>query len=351
MLIKYMSTESRDILALTLPGSPPSTASFSYNGNVRYETEESLALLKLVKDTSKNTPTTGPVSLSIRYIRKNGGANPVEIIGGVVETLQGLAYQNISQVNEIFYTERHGDKEHYNISISLPELQIPAIFEPVGELGHIDANPAVFFPDDKASRWMLGLLLASEDIGVAMKIFAPYLMSPKVEEDAHRKYRTSHMLYFWRLWLAHIHEAWRAFNQNADLVVRNVKETSEVKEVVRKIKELRGRRVVGKMTAGDFMEKCRHTVFHYTEEDSDEWGERVKGLSPEFNVCITHGELKNVDARWLIADEYLLSRLSIAGLRDKELNEITRDLAIEIMNLIKKCQEAYFNEREPGFSK
>lgn len=344
-----MTDNSRELLAFTLAGKPPSTVATT-SGLARIDkTQEAKDLLDVISKTSKNISTDEPVTVSIRYIRKNGSATPVEIVSGVIDTLQGVVYKNQSQLCEIFYTERLGEKEHYNLSVTLPEFQIPAILEPVGELGYIEANPSLFFPDDKASRWMLGLLLASEDIGVTMKLLTPYIMSPKVGVELHSQYRTSHMLYFWRLLLAHVHEAWCSFNKSGDPLIVKIKGNNEVKDLIRKINKLRGRKVVGRKTAGDFMESCRHSIFHYGVDDEDRWGGTLKDMPADFKICVTHSELKSVDTRWLIADAYLLSRLNFAGFSDRDLQGTTRDVSIEIINLIRVCQKAYFNERQPGY--
>jgi hypothetical protein len=134
------------------------------------------------------------------------------------------------------YSERPGEKEHYQVFASRPGFQVPALLEPLGEFGTLKADPAKFFPDDPASRWMMSLLLANEDIGLAMKLMTTYLASPTLSDGRHAQYRTSHMLYFWRLWLAHIHEAWRTFNKSVDHeVVNSVKASPDVEAARRSL--------------------------------------------------------------------------------------------------------------------
>lgn len=307
-------------------------------------------LRDLAKRTSCCPPTRDAVALTIRHIRRAGQSNATDIIKGVADALQGVLYENHDQIQEVAYSERPGDREHYQASISPPGLQVPTLLEPQGELGTLKADPATFFPDDPASRWMLSLLLANEDIGLALKLVSTYLMSPRISVEPHAQYRTSHMLYFWRLWLAHIHEAWHAFNKAVDHdVVRRVKAAEDVKLAQRKIAELRGRRIIGELTAADLLEKCRHVTFHYSEQDGDKWPEQLESLGPDFHVCVTHGDSKDVDTRWLIADEYVLSRLNPFELGNREMHEAMRDIAMNTISLVRVCQKHYFNEREPGF--
>jgi hypothetical protein len=339
-----MTQDQRESLTITVPGMPPSGDASP--GNI----ERLAALVELTKKTSCCKPTKEPIALSIRHIRGNGKDSPTSILGGVVTALRGLLFENESQVNELNYSERPGEREHYQVSASPLGFQIPFLFEPVGEIGSFKADPAKFFPDDAASRWMLGLLLANEDIGLAMKMVSTYMGSPTLSVKPHAQYRTSHMLYFWRLWLAHIHEAWDAFNKGGDdPIIKQVKGTEAVKKAFRTVADLRGQRVVRDLTAAELFDKCRHVTFHYYEEDGDDWANQLKKLPADFEISLTHGDYRDVDSRWLIADEYLLSRLNPLEFGSKEMHKVMADIAIDTMGLIRTTQKEYFNVRQPGF--
>lgn len=343
---------SRESLVLTVPGEPPS-ASMPADAEGKALMEEAVKTLRdLARETSCCPPTRDAVALAIRHIRKASRADAADIMRGVADALQGVLYEHAIQIHEASYSERPGEREHYQVFVAPPGLQIPLLLEPQGEIGIFKADPTKFFPDDPASRWMLSLLLANEDIGVTLKLVSTYLMSPRVSIEPHAQYRTSHMLYFWRLWLAHIHEAWCGFNKAVDHgVVRRVKAAEDVEQARRKIAELRGRKIVGELTASDLLEKCRHVTFHYSEQDGDKWPEQLKSLGPDFHVCITHGDSKDVDSRWLIADEYTLSRLNPFEFGNRSMHEAMRDIAMDTISLVRLCQKHYFNERQPGFLK
>lgn len=334
---------TREAVILQYVGIPPVR---KMTGDTDLKTNE---LRELAIKTTSSPPTLGPVSLSINYVRVSGVDSGISVICEIADSFAGVLYADTNQVKEVVYTERHGLKEQCLISITQPEWQIPAMFEPIGDMAILKDDPSKYFPDDTAARWMMGLLLACQDIGTTMKLSSPYMAAPRAPHDAHVQYRTSHMMYFWRLWLGHIHEAWVAFNKPGDGLIRKLKDDEGVKKGIQRIAELRGKKVEGGVSVGEYIEKCRNTVFHYIENDGDKWNDQLKLLPKDYNICVGCGENRDVDARWLIADEYLLSRLTPFGVGNKEVNGLASDLAVEIIKLIRGCQNIYFDIRKSEF--
>ncbi|MBI3297400.1 MAG: hypothetical protein HYZ75_04510 [Elusimicrobia bacterium] len=224
---------------------------------------------------------------------------------------------------------------------------IPSLFEPRHGLGLFRRDPKKFFPDDVASRWMLSLLAAAHDIGLSLKMVTPFMVSPNLKKKFSRQYRFSHLFYFWRLWLSHSHEAWLMFNRPVrHPIVEAVKAAPEVRRAFEEVCRTRGRAIVRGLTAGDLMEKCRNITFHYDERDGDKWRSQLRSIPRRFPLCIVDGEGKDVDARWLIADEYLLSRLNRIKFSSRRLHRTTSRLTHQINGLIRVCQKAYFSERD-----
>ena len=64
-------------------------------------------------------PLDGQVSMSITYLRARGRTDAANIIGGIADGLQGIAYVNDSQVTEVHYIEEAAKEESYSVTISL----------------------------------------------------------------------------------------------------------------------------------------------------------------------------------------------------------------------------------------
>lgn len=308
-------------------------------------------LQERARATYAGTLLEGPLSLTVRYTRNGGGADSANIVGGVADALQGILYANDKQLWEVEYAEHPGDSERYEVAVAPTGLHVPISFEPRGDFGLLKGDPAALFPDDAASRWMLSLLAANQDIGLALKLIAPFLAVPRSSVEPHRQYRVSHMLYPFRLWIAHIHEGWVAFNQAVDHdIVRRIKAAEKVEAARRKAAELRGKRI-GSVSVGEIMEQCRHAAFHYTEWVDDKWREQLGLIGHDFALCVTHGDYKDVDSRWLVADEYVLSRLNRVDFGNRELHAAMRDMAFEITDLIRATQVEYFKLRDPNWDR
>ena len=66
-------------------------------------------------------PNSNNVSLNIIYSRHKGKADTANIIGGIADALQGVAYKNDRQIKTIHYCEKEGKGDQYTISISVEE--------------------------------------------------------------------------------------------------------------------------------------------------------------------------------------------------------------------------------------
>jgi len=77
---------------------------------------------KLLQDTAeevyRGAAWLKPVALAIRYDRKSGRCDGASIIGGVADALQGILYQEDTQVKQLHYDERAGAQERYQVTIT-----------------------------------------------------------------------------------------------------------------------------------------------------------------------------------------------------------------------------------------
>jgi len=64
-------------------------------------------------------PTIGEVKIEIVYTRAEGRHDAANIIGGIIDSLQGIAYVNDRQVVEVHYYEKRGRADEYSVRISL----------------------------------------------------------------------------------------------------------------------------------------------------------------------------------------------------------------------------------------
>ncbi|MBI3563580.1 MAG: hypothetical protein HY079_00120 [Elusimicrobia bacterium] len=225
---------------------------------------------------------------------------------------------------------------------------IPAMLELTKGIVTFRRDPRKYFPDDVASRWMLSLLAASHDIGLSQKLVTPFMVAGPLKNQFQRQYRFSHLFYFWRLWLAHVHEAWLMFNKRADHpVVLAIKADPKIRAAFAAVCATRGKKALKDLTAGDLMAKCRNVTFHYDEREGDKWKKQLKMLSHRFPLFITDGDGKQSDTRWLVADEYYLSRLNRLKFSSVRLQKTTSKLTHEILFLVNACQQVYFEQRNP----
>ncbi len=110
-------------ISIEVTGSPPykqapADVSEAANQSQRQELLRREAR-KAAADVLGEGPVDGPVSISITYLRARGRADAANIIGGIADGLQGIAYVNDSQVKEVHYVEERGKEESYSVTISL----------------------------------------------------------------------------------------------------------------------------------------------------------------------------------------------------------------------------------------
>jgi len=58
------------------------------------------------------------VRIEIIYTRAKGCSDAPNIIGGIIDSLQGIAYDNDRQVVEIHYRENRGPIDQYSVSMT-----------------------------------------------------------------------------------------------------------------------------------------------------------------------------------------------------------------------------------------
>ncbi len=63
-------------------------------------------------------PLSGRCTVAIRYTRGQGRSDSANIIGGVLDGLQGTVLINDRQVVEIAYTEHQGSADRYQVTVS-----------------------------------------------------------------------------------------------------------------------------------------------------------------------------------------------------------------------------------------
>jgi len=76
------------------------------------------ALQEKAKEVFKTSPLPfTPYAVLIRYSRKEGRPDSANIVGGILDGLQNIIFENDNQVKEIFYTEWQGDRDWYQVTV------------------------------------------------------------------------------------------------------------------------------------------------------------------------------------------------------------------------------------------
>jgi len=76
------------------------------------------ALIENAKKTFKSPlPRTVKIKLAIKYRRSQGKADSLNIIGGIGDALQKIAYFNDRQIVEVHYIEEIGERDEYWVEI------------------------------------------------------------------------------------------------------------------------------------------------------------------------------------------------------------------------------------------
>ena len=207
-----------------------------------------------------------------------------------------------------------------------------------------------YFPDDLASRWILMLLVARNDLGVSIKLQAPFVFAPDSSDSERSLYRLSHQAYFWRLTMAQLAEVWGAFNKGAqsEVVIKAVCDDSKVKAAKAAVVQLLSQRS-GNLKPEDLMKRCRVVTQHYYDNEGDDWGKQLKSIPATQPAALVPDSGFAVDVRYIVADEYIMSRLNMVGVLNRELHSKSlQDMTAKMLALVDSCIEAYIEGHRPG---
>ena len=109
-------------ITFEVAGSPPykqapADASEAANQNQRRALLEGQAR-EAAMDAVAESPVSEPVCISITYRRARGRADAANVIGGIADGLEGIAYVNDSQLKEAHYVEQTSSEESYSVTVS-----------------------------------------------------------------------------------------------------------------------------------------------------------------------------------------------------------------------------------------
>lgn len=67
---------------------------------------------------SGSAPLSANCAVTIHYSRSRGRSDSANIIGGILDSLQGIIFDNDNQVTEITYIEWPGSQDWYQVTIT-----------------------------------------------------------------------------------------------------------------------------------------------------------------------------------------------------------------------------------------
>src|SRR5438094_241979 len=70
------------------------------------------------EELGSSEPLGQRCAIAIHYSRRLGRSDSGNIVGGILDALQGIAYHNDNQVVEIRYVEDPGERDHYSVTLS-----------------------------------------------------------------------------------------------------------------------------------------------------------------------------------------------------------------------------------------
>lgn len=77
------------------------------------------ALQEKAREAFANSlPFPAQCAVTIRYLRSRGQADSANIIGGILDSLQGIAFNDDRQVTEITYVEWKGNRDWYQVIVA-----------------------------------------------------------------------------------------------------------------------------------------------------------------------------------------------------------------------------------------
>lgn len=213
----------------------------------------------------------------------------------------------------------------------------------------------VAFPDDPASRWMLGLLTTANDLSISFKLWAPYMIVPLTDEPTHRLYHASHMTYFMRLIMAQVHEGWSVLNkglQQCDPIFTKACAGQDVQDILKMMRRALGTKFDDPAhKPSDLFRRCRAATFHYYDDEEDSWAEQLKIIGEEPMIIApapTSGKpaAKSTETRYIVADEWINSRLGPAGFHNMDMHRKSlMPVTFKFLKLVEKMTIAYVKAR------
>jgi hypothetical protein len=203
-----------------------------------------------------------------------------------------------------------------------PFFPVPEMFEPKGSepLSRDDGNLDLDLPEDAASRWILELMTAQNDLSISLKLLGSFSEAPPPRDALHGAYRNSHYLFFMRLLIGQVCEAWITFNQKNRInssLINKITATDTVKALHGEVRDLLSKKIDG-TTPLELAEKIRLSVFHFSDKDAGGWVAEMKAIGSGTIFGLTKSGLA-VDRRWIIADQFVFARLRQAGIGHPEL--------------------------------
>ena len=55
--------------------------------------------------------------MKVRYVRSAGKADALNILGGIGDALQGIAYEDDRQIRRVEYVEERGERDEYWVEV------------------------------------------------------------------------------------------------------------------------------------------------------------------------------------------------------------------------------------------
>jgi len=106
-------------VTLVVDTMPPWKQTAADENEKRRQVERKKALQQKAREAFNTLPLPFiPYAVSIHYSRKEGKSDSANIIGGILDSLQNIIFQNDNQVKEIFYTEWQGDRDQYQVTVT-----------------------------------------------------------------------------------------------------------------------------------------------------------------------------------------------------------------------------------------
>jgi Holliday junction resolvase RusA-like endonuclease len=104
-------------MELHVVGLPPYKQACADASEKKNQQERSNTLKEAAREQKQAIISNGKVRLSITYYRSRGRSDASNIIGGISDALNGLAYIDDRQIDEIHYIEEKGIVDEYEVIV------------------------------------------------------------------------------------------------------------------------------------------------------------------------------------------------------------------------------------------